>query len=419
MQDETQPPSDHDDDIFAKPVQLPESLRQNKRDSGWSSATDNETPPAPVVATGYQYLGASLQAIDFINKGLKEPRCTQIDSYGHKKFSAQVDGRHQIVENIGFGSYDDYMHWLKAMVDEANDVTSWEKIKEERMGVLSLKDGGRFTIFLEPTAKEPTFSLRKHTAGILPQQSFTETGVMTKTMFEFLRSLVAARVNILFVGSMGSGKSTLLRALASNIGDYEKIAVVEQVPELNLSKPLVVPYVYQPTVEGLKLADVLDFSLYNGLDRLIVGEVHLEGLTKMIETMIITSGSMSTYHADSTEQATTRMKIGIQKENPNFSAETAVEFIKQGIEVVVVLEKLDGKRRCSQITEVDWRSSGGANTIGGRDIFRYDRKDKKFRAENMPDPAGRIMTKARDKYGVHMPNEWFIDPDAVAKFQRS
>src|SRR5262249_53582579 len=149
--------------------------------------------------------------------------------------------------------------------------------------------------------------------------------------------------------------------------------VVEQVPELAISKPLLTSYVYQPGVEGMGLADVLDDQLYNGIDRLIVGEVHLAGITKMLETMIVAEGSMSTYHAFSTEQAGERMKLALQIENQNVTSHTALSFIKQAIELVVVLERVDGKRRCTQITELDWRSTGGKDVLGGRDLFVYDR----------------------------------------------
>ena len=175
----------------------------------------------------------------------------------------------------------------------------------------------------------------------------------------FSRAAVAAHVNILIVGQIGSGKTTLLRALASGFGDDEKIAVVEQVPELNIRKPFADEYIYQPTVEGLDLAAVLDDQLYNGVDRLVVGEVHLQGITKMLEVMIVTEGSMSTYHAFSTEQAGERMKLALQLENSNVSATTALAFIRQAIELIVVLERVDGQRRVTQITELDWRSSGG------------------------------------------------------------
>jgi type IV secretion system protein VirB11 len=238
-------------------------------------------------------------------------------------------------------------------------------------------------------------------------------------MLNFLQTAVAAHANILFVGAMGTGKTSLLRSLAqSAIADNEKIAVIEQVPELAIDKPLVTEFIYQPKVEGLTLHDVLDYNLYNGLSRLIVGEVHLDGLTKMLETMIMTEGSMSTYHAYSTDQAGERMKMGLQLENANVSGLTAAAFIRQAIELVVVLEKIDGQRRVTQITEVDWRTSAGAEKLGGADLFVFQRETGQFRAVSQPDSRGRIARKA-EKYGLPLPQNWFIEQADIERFQRS
>jgi pilus assembly protein CpaF len=309
------------------------------------------------------------------------------------------------------------------MVDSANAVTTWANIQEARRGVLNTPGGGRLTIILPPTATNgATFSLRKHVVAHWTPLSFVENDTVSQNMMDFLRACVAARVNILLVGQIGSGKTTFLRSLADGFGDDEKIAVVEQVPEINLKKPLVVEYVYQPFVEGLDLASVLDDQLYNGIERLIVGEVHLAGITKMLEVMIVTEGSMSTYHAFSTEQAGERMKLALQIENQNVTSGTAMSFIKQAVELVVVLEMVGGKRRVTQITELDWRSSAGRETLGGSDLFRYGRElnDGKggFETTGNPiDESGRIMLKA-SKYGVQFDPEWFIDKDKLAHWQK-
>jgi type IV secretory pathway ATPase VirB11/archaellum biosynthesis ATPase len=415
------------DEALEQPMQPPTSL-QSMRPAGadqWSSATDRAR--ARPAERPYEYAEQSKRIIEAIEAGLREPACSQIDSYGPGKVSAQVHGEQRLMEGMMFASVDDYLYWLKNLVDSSHDVTTWAKIEDERMGVLTMDNGERLTIFLPPVAKPyPTFSIRKHVAANWQPINFVERGTLTETMLRFLQACVAARVNILLVGQMGSGKTTLLRALSQGFGDNEKIAVVEQVPELKIRKPLAVQYVYQPTVEGLGLSEVLDFSLYNGIDRLIVGEVHLQGITKMLETMIITEGSMSTYHAFSTEQAAERMKLALQIENGNVSAQTAISFVKQAVELVVVLEKVEGQRRCTQITEIDWRSTGGQEILGGRNLFIYDREAKDpsgrpapgFRATNPPDQNGRILAKARDKYNVEMPFEWFINHEQLAKFQR-
>jgi pilus assembly protein CpaF len=357
-------------------------------------------------------------AIEAINNGLLHPDCTQLDGYGPKRFSAQVSGENATLK-IAFPNNQDYEDWIRELVDNADSVTDWETISEQRMGVLDLPGGERLSVFLpSPSRYFMTFSLRKHNASAWPVQDFVNLGTLDQRMLDFLQVVVAAHVNILFVGAMGAGKTSLLRSLAqSAIADNEKIAVVEQVPELAINKPLANEYIYQPKVPGLTLHEVLDFNLYNGLSRLIVGEVHLEGLTKMLETMILTEGSMSTYHAYSTEQAGERMKMGLQLENNNVTGDTAASFIRQAIELVVVLEKLDGVRRVTQITEIDWRTSAGASQLSGSDLFTFDREKQRFIGTAQPDRQGRIVRKI-EKYGLGFNYSWFLEPENITRFQR-
>jgi type IV secretory pathway ATPase VirB11/archaellum biosynthesis ATPase len=408
-------PQESDEEITA-PRSTPPVVHRPESSTAWQDSESDLKPLPPEKRE--KYSEQSKQIISAIEEGIAEPSCTQIDGYGPGKLSAQVNGENRLLQGLAFSSVEEYTQWLKDVVDGAESVVTWDQILSERMGVMALPGGGRFTVFLaNPGRTYPSFSLRKHTAVDWQPTKFVEMGTLDQRMLNFLQACVAAKVNFLFVGEMGSGKTTLLRALASGFGDNEKVAVIEQIPELALNKPLVSEYVYQPTVEGLKLHDVLDYNLYNGLQRLVVGEVHLEGLTKMLETMIFTQGSMSTYHAFSSEMAAERMKLGLQKENGNITAETAAAFIRNAVELVVVLEKEGNQRRVTQVTELDWRASGDKTTLGGRDIFKYDRGLGQHRAHSRPDEDGRIVRRTKDR-GIELPQEWFLETEMLERFQR-
>mgnify|MGYP002737815722 CR=1 FL=1 len=416
---ETPPSQPQDDPVIADspPLKIPDSIKPAT--AGWASAEDavRQTPPSVRVKNEAEYSQGALETIRMIQEGLDDESCTQIDGYGPARFSAQMKGQNMLLEGASFSSADEYLKWVRSLVERSGSIVTWDQIEEERMGVLELRDGSRLSIFLPPVARFfPTFSLRKHTAAKWQTEELVKRGSMDERMLLFLQACIAAHINILFVGAMGSGKSTLMRALLQGVGDNERLAIVEQVPELGIRKPLAMEYLYQPTVEGYGLSDVLDFNLYNGLDRLIVGEVHLDGITKMLETMILTEGSMSTYHAYSTEQAGERMKLALQIENSNVSAQTAVSFIRQAIEIVVVLEKLDNGRKVTQITEIDWRTSMGKESLAGGDLFIYDRKQDRFMAKNPPH-LGRVEDKLR-KYGVATRHDWFIESEDLTRFKR-
>jgi Flp pilus assembly CpaF family ATPase len=411
------PPADDPVIADAPPLSIPEAARPSG--SGWASAEDaaNLRPPDVRVENQSEYSPGAQATIKMIQDGLDDPECTQIDGYGPARFSAQLKGTNMLLEGASFSSEEEYMKWLRSLVEKSGSIVTWDRIEEDRMGVLELRDGSRLSIFLTPIARFfPTFSLRKHTAAKWQTSELIKRNSLDERMLLFLQACVAAHVNILFVGAMGSGKSTMMRSLLQGVGDNERVAIVEQVPELGIRKPLSMDYLYQPTVEGYGLGDVLDFNLYNGLDRLVVGEVHLDGITKMLETMILTEGSMSTYHAYSTEQAGERMKLAVQLENSNVSAQTAVSFIRQAIEVVVVLQKLENGRKVTQITEIDWRTSMGKESLAGGDLFIYDRKEDRFVAKNAPH-LGRIEAKMT-KYQVPTRHDWFIEVDDLKRFKR-
>jgi pilus assembly protein CpaF len=406
------------------PAELLRGLRDDAHDAQWESADDaNRKPDKPET----EYSTQSMSAIEKLREGMTEPTVTQIDGHGPDSFSVQVNGKRHLLP-FKFSSEAEYMRFLRELVDDSDSVIKWQRIQEERMGVLDLdlpvyaSDGrpatkikARLDIILPPIAMEGAkFSLRKHTAATLEGVDFVASGMLSQQMWEFLQACVAAKVNMIFVGPMGSGKSTLLRALAHGFGDDEKIAVVEQVPELALQKPLAESFVYQPKLAGLTLSDVIEQQLYHGIDRLIVGETHLEGITRMLETMIVAEGSMSTYHAYSTEMAGERMKLALQSENGNLTAETAVSLIRQAVDIVIVLERHGGVRRVNQISEIDWRETSGSTKLAGRDLFRYNHSSGRFEPSmaSRPDPNGRVMQKAAAK-GVPMNDNWFVNPDLL------
>jgi Flp pilus assembly CpaF family ATPase len=359
------------------------------------------------------------RAIEMIAAGLEDDDCSQIDAYGPGLFSAQYKGRQTLLEGVAFASEAEYFSWVKSLVDDANRLVDWGMIERDSQGTLALPGGQRLQIFLPPITKTLAFTLRKHTAAEWDINKFIELGMLDERMLNFLQAAVASKINTLFVGPMGSGKSSLMRSLInSSVGEDEKLAVLESIPELNLNKPLAVPMLYQDSIDQMKLDKIIDSSLYFGLNRLIVGEIHIDGLGKMLESMILTEGSMSTYHAFSAEMAAERMKVALQMEYGNLSESVAASYIRNAIELVVVVQNIEGVRRIVQVTEIDWRKSSGSDVLGGRDLFIYDRNNKRFRANSRLDENGRIKQKVANTELKELPDTWFVEAEDIQKYLR-
>lgn len=387
----------------------------------WKSRRDAATSPTGAAAFSGRRVDLpvadedaiedeSRRAAEAIEHGIASGECTEIHGNGPDELYAKFRGTfHRL--NVRFSNESDYNEWIKRQVDIAEAVVTYDAIRERRRGIFQRADGSSMTVVLPPFTPTSTFSIRKHTVGHWNAEKLVENGTMNQNMVNYLRAAVQARANILIVGQMGSGKSSTLSILTRELSPNERIAVIEEIPEIHVAQPQVSYFVYQPMQEDLGLTAILDSSLYMRFDRVIVGEVHLEGITKMLEVWMTGSdGSFSTYHSDSSERAIERMKLALQIENPNMTAETALALIRNAVDIVVVLDRTGGRHRCVEITELDWRESAGAGRVGRNELFHFDHARGVHLARNKPDEHGKVQRKFA-RYGIPVRAEWFATED--------
>jgi pilus assembly protein CpaF len=128
-----------------------------------------------------------------------------------------------------------------------------------------------------------------------------------------IRDLVARRVNLLVTGAGGSGKTTLLGALLSAAPPGERIVVVEEVAELRIVHPHVVPLeTRQANLDGagaIGLDRLVRESLRMRPDRLVVGECRGPELRDLL-TALNTGhdGGAGTLHANSLADVPARLE---------------------------------------------------------------------------------------------------------------
>src|SRR5262245_27197305 len=180
-----------------------------------------------------------------------------------------------------------------------------------------LEDGSRVAAMFAPCAVSgPALTIRKFTRryGL---DDLVAVGALTPVVGTQLTTAVAAQNNIVIAGGTGTGKTTLLNALAARIPDDDRIIVIEETAEIHLDKPNVLRFEARRAQASLgqeqplppvTIADLVRASLRHRPDRILVGEVRGAEAFDLLQALNTGHlGSMSTIHANSSEQALTRL----------------------------------------------------------------------------------------------------------------
>src|SRR3954452_15993460 len=177
-----------------------------------------------------------------------------------------------------------------------------------------LPDGSRVNVVLPPLAVDgPVLTIRRFGRRALDAHALLERGTWSAPLRDFLARAVRARLNILVSGGTGSGKTTTLGALASFVGESERIVTIEDTAELRLAQPHVVRLEGRPpSVEGrgeVTIRRLMRNALRMRPDRIVVGEVRgAEALDMLAAMSTGHDGSLCTVHAGSPEEALRRLE---------------------------------------------------------------------------------------------------------------
>jgi pilus assembly protein CpaF len=239
-----------------------------------------------------------------------------------------------------------------------------------------LPDGSRVHVVLPPSSgKKIVVAIRKFSRRKLSLERLLELGSLTEEAKEFLELAVALAKNILASGGTSSGKTSLLNALSGAIPGKERIIVLEDSSELQLSQEHVLYFEAQSADRygkgAVTIRDLFHSSLRLRPDRIVIGEIRGGEALDMIQAMTSGhSGSMSTLHANNPRDALNRLETmalmsGI--EIPLFALRSQVA---SAVDVIVQACRMpDGSRRVTHISEVMPLSEAGKYEV--QDLFVY------------------------------------------------
>lgn len=221
-----------------------------------------------------------------------------------------------------------------------------------------LPDGSRVNAIIPPLAVfGPCLTIRKFPIQRLKMDDLIEFGSVTQAAAKFLRACVIDHRSILISGGTGSGKTTMLNVLSSFVPYKERVVTIEDTCELRMHQEHVVSLESKPpNVEGVgayMIRDLVKNALRMRPDRIIVGECRGGEALDMVQAMNTGhAGSMTTVHANSSEEVIERLEL-LMLMGAELPVSSIHRQIASAMDLLVQIDRLPtGKRVVSQISEV-------------------------------------------------------------------
>ncbi|GFH63359.1 MAG: putative type IV secretion system component virB11 [Candidatus Desulfovibrio kirbyi] len=204
-------------------------------------------------------------------------------------------------------------------------------------------DGSRFEGTFPPiVGPGPSFSLRKKASRV-----FTLAEVV-----RIIRAAVQQRKNIVVVGGTSSGKTTFVNAVIDAIADLtpsHRLIILEDTAELQ-SKSANTVFFHTSILAHVDMRTLAKVSMRYAPKRILVGEVRDAAALEMLKLWNTGHpGGVSTFHADSAEEALPRLEELVEEAGLG----PKQKLIGRAVDLVVYMEKPpDNQRRISSIIKV-------------------------------------------------------------------
>jgi len=222
----------------------------------------------------------------------------------------------------------------------------------------NLPDGSRVNFLHKDYTKSThAITIRRYSKSIKSFDSTPGIFGLSKSISDFLRYLVKARLNFIVSGGTGVGKTTFLNLMLQEIPVSERVITIEDTRELQFNLPNVVRLEARPPyneLKGLTIRDLLKNTLRMRPDRIIVGEVRGGEVFDLLQAMNTGhEGSLASIHSNSPGECLMRIEnlyllsgYELPIKALRYQIATAVNFILQ------IKRDKTGNRIVSQLTEI-------------------------------------------------------------------
>jgi len=231
-----------------------------------------------------------------------------------------------------------------------NDISEEQPILDVR-----LPDGSRVAAVMPPCRLHGTApTIRKFRPAYFTLEELVTAGTVSTSMADALHAAIERRHTILISGGTGTGKTTLLNALAARLPPDERVVVVEETAELQITVPNVVRLEErraQRELSAMTMRDLLRAMLRHRPDRILVGKVRGGEAYDLLQALNNGhAGALCTIHASAAVQALSRLTSCVLQAGVDVSYAAVRHQIGEAVQGVAHLPGLAGtavSRTCS------------------------------------------------------------------------
>ena len=204
----------------------------------------------------------------------------------------------------------------------------------------------------------PILTIRKFREQEISMDDLINYGSLSDECADDLKALVRSGYNIFISGGTSSGKTTFLNALTASIDPRERVIIIEDSAELQITHLDNKVHLECRSANSIGKGEVtmerlIRTSLRMRPDRIIVGEVRGREVVDMIQAMNTGhDGSMSTGHGNSIRGMLNRLETMYMTDSR--TSDTSVRNqIANAVDIFVHLRRdSDGRRRVCEVAEM-------------------------------------------------------------------
>ncbi len=215
-------------------------------------------------------------------------------------------------------------------------------------------DGSRFEGTFPPiVGPGPSLSLRKKASRVFTLAEYAAAGSITLKSVNIIEDAVLRRLNIVVVGGTSSGKTTFVNAVIDAIfrlTPTHRLLILEDTAELQSKSPNTV-FLRTSVLAEVDMRKLAKVSMRYAPKRILIGEVRDAAALEMLKLWNTGHpGGVSTFHADSAEEALPRLEELVEEAGLG----PKQKLIGRAVDLAVYMEKTpDNQRRISSIVRVN------------------------------------------------------------------